>query len=122
MKSVTSHFSARTMDEFPSLLKYIFPDSQIAKQVQLHRTKLGYVVNNGLAPYYKEKIISAIKDASHFVACFDESFNAVSNRKQLDVHIISFNKTTKIVEKNILGLLFLGMVTLKHASKVHLRF
>ena len=55
MKSVTSHFSARTMDEFPSLLQYIFPDSQIAKQVQLHRTKLGYVVNHGLAPYYKEK-------------------------------------------------------------------
>ena len=84
IKSVTSHISARTMDEFPSLLQYIFPDSQIAKQVQLHRTKLGYVVNHGLAPYYKETIISAIKDASHFVACFDESFVAVSNRKQLE--------------------------------------
>ena len=47
MKSVTSHIFARTMDEFPSLLQYIFPDSQIAKQVQLHRTKLGYV-NHGL--------------------------------------------------------------------------
>ena len=88
MKSVTSHISARTMDEFPSLLQYIFPNSQRAKQVQFHRTKLGYVVNHGLAPYYKEKIISAIKDTSHFVACFDQSFSAVSNRKQLDVHII----------------------------------
>ena len=96
------------MDEFPSPLQYIFPDSQIAKQVQLHCTKLGYVVNHGLAPYYKEKIISAIKDASHFVACFDESFSAVSNRKQLDVHIISFNKTTKIVERNFIGSSFLG--------------
>ena len=84
IKSVTSHISARTMDEFPSLLQYIFPDSQIAKQVQLHRTKLGYVVNHGLAPYYKETIISAVKDASNFVACFDESFIAVSNRKQLE--------------------------------------
>ena len=44
----------------------------------------------------------------HFVACFDESFNAVSNRKQLDVHIISFNKTTKIVERNYIGSSFLG--------------
>ena len=106
VKSFTSHISARTMDEFPLLLQYIFPDSEIAKQVQLHRTKLGYVVNHGLAPYYKEKI-SAIKDASHFVACFDESFNAVSNTKQLDVHIISFNKTIKIVERNYIGS-FLG--------------
>ena len=56
------------MEEFPQLMQFIFPDSQIAKQVQLQQTKLGYVFN-------KEKLVAPIKDTSHFVACFDESFS-----------------------------------------------
>ena len=46
MKSVTSHISARSMEEFPELMKIMFPDSQIATQVHLHRTKLGYMINH----------------------------------------------------------------------------
>ena len=42
------------MKEFPQLMQYIFLDSQIAKQVQLQQTKLGYVVNHGLVPYYEK--------------------------------------------------------------------
>ena len=51
MKSVASHISARRIDEFPALMHVMFPDSTIAKQVQLHRTK----VCCGLAPYCKRK-------------------------------------------------------------------
>ena len=61
-------------------------------------TKLAYVVNHGLAPHYKEKLVASIKDASNFVSRFDESFNSISNKKQLDVHIVLFNNKMKLVE------------------------
>ena len=96
------------MEEFPQLMQYIFHDSQIVNQVQLQRTKLGYVVSSGLAPYYKEKLVASIKDASHFVTCFDKSFKSVSNKKQLDVHILSFNNKTKLDERNYIGSFFIG--------------
>ena len=40
MKSVTSHLSARSMEDLPEIIQYICPDSQIIKQVHLHHTKL----------------------------------------------------------------------------------
>ena len=45
MISVTYHLSARSMEELPEIIQYICPDSQIIKQVHLHCTKLGYIVN-----------------------------------------------------------------------------
>ena len=108
MKSVTSHISARAMEEFPQLTQYIFPDSQIARQMQLQRTKLRYVVKHGLAPYYKEKLEASIKNESHFVASFDKYFKSVSNKKILDVDIISFNNKTKLVERNYIGSSLIG--------------
>ena len=108
MKSVTSHISARSMVEFPELMKIMFPDSQIATQVHLHCTKLGYMMNHGLGPYYKEKVMSSLKEADRFVTCFDESFNAISNEQQLDVHIISFDETTKRVRRDYIWSAFFG--------------
>ena len=50
VKSVTSDVSARAMEEFPQLVQYIFPDSEIAKQLHLQQAKLVYVASHGLAP------------------------------------------------------------------------
>ena len=36
-----------------------------------------------MTPNYKEKLVASIKDPSHFAACFDDSFNSVSYKKQL---------------------------------------
>ena len=93
MKSVTSDISARVVEEFP---QYIFSDSRIAKQVQRQRTNLGYVLNHGSPPCSKEKLATSIKYALHFATCFDESSTSVSNKKQLDVHIISFSNKIKL--------------------------
>ena len=76
--------------------------------MQLQQTKLVNFAKHGLTPYYKEKLVALIKNASHFVACFDESLNSVSNKKQLDVHIISLNNKTKLVERNYTRSSFIG--------------
>ena len=108
MKSVASHISARSMDEFPALMRLMFPDSTIAKQVQLHLTKVSYVVNHGLAPYYKRKLTNSLKDVKQFVSCSDESFNRISNRKQLHLHIIHFDEKSGTVQRNFIGAAFFG--------------
>ena len=42
------------MGKYIKLTKVLFPDSKIPEQLELGRTKLGYVIQFGLAPYYKE--------------------------------------------------------------------
>ena len=108
MKSVTSHLSARSMDDLPEIIQYICPNSQIIKQVYLHRTKLEYIVNQGLAPYFKEKPISSVKEAAYFVFSFDESFNSESNKKLLDAHVNFFNDKSNHVERKYIGSCFIG--------------
>ena len=73
MKCVVSHYSHRSMDEFPDLLKTIFFDSDIAKEVQLGRTKVGYVINYVLKKYYYDKMMGKVKSDNHFTICFDEA-------------------------------------------------
>ena len=108
MKCVTSHYSQRSMDEFPELLRTIFPDSEIAKGVQLGRTKIGYTINYGLKMYYQEKCMNAIKNVNRFTVCFDEAHNDISNRKQLDAHVLYFDEFERKVQRSYVGSTFMG--------------
>ena len=108
MTSVTSHLSGWSMEDLPDIIQYICPDSQIIKQVHLHRTKLVYIVNHGLAPYYKEKAISSVKEAAYFVSSSDEPFNSQSNKKQLDAHVNFFDDKSNRVEWKYIGSFFIG--------------
>ena len=106
----------------------MFPDSEIALKILLGRSKLGYVVNYGLAPYFRGKLFKSLKPECAFVSpkftsCFDESFNRISNRKQLDVHLIYFDDTESRVKRCCIGSQFMGTVTTAETSyslkKVH---
>ena len=108
MKCVVSHYSHKSMDEFPDLLKTFFFDSDIAKEVQLGRTKVGYVINYGLKKYYYDKMMEKVKSANHFTICFDEALNNISNRKQLDAHVLFFNEDNNKVERYYIGSSFMG--------------
>ena len=74
--------------------------------MHLHRTKLGYLVNHGLAPCYKEIAISSVKQAAHFISSFDESFNSESNKKQLDAHVNFLMIKVIMLNGNILDLFY----------------
>ena len=75
--------------------------------MHLHCTKLGYIVNHCLAPYYKEKAISSVKETAYFVSSFDKSFNSESNKKQLDAHGNFFNEKSNRVEQKFIGSSFI---------------
>ena len=77
MKLVTSHFSLRSCLDIKDLFSSMFPHSQIASQFSMSETKCGYLINYGLAPYYKEKLLKEIKKSPFFTVLFEESLNNI---------------------------------------------
>ena len=110
MESVFSHIPQRSLDDFPKLARLMFPDSNIAARIQMGRTKIGYNISHGLAPYYEDKlykILTPTREAAvspKFIACY----NSVTHNKQFDVHIIYFDDETKRVSRKYLSSLFVG--------------
>ena len=51
--SILTHTTQRAIEKYVKLTKFLFPDSEIPEQLELGRTKLGYLLQFGLAPYYK---------------------------------------------------------------------
>ena len=65
----------------------MFPDSVITNSFSCRKTKYGFIVKFGIAPYFVELLNSQLKDLEYFVVLFDESFNCVAKKKK--------NKKTK---------------------------
>ena len=101
MKSVISHKSHNSLDDFAQPYKVMFTD------ICLGRTKIGYMINSGLCPYYEDKFIKTLVQENttcqKFVLCFDESLNNASTKKQLDVQIISSDENAKQIKRNYSG-------------------
>ena len=65
----------------------MFPDSNIAKNFACGKTRCSYIVTFGLAPYFKGLLNDTLSSLDCFVAMFDESYNKISKRGQLDLHV-----------------------------------
>ena len=117
LQKVQNHQSSNSAGGMGELFRKMFPDSDIASGFgELSRTKIGYIVTYGLAPYFRSEIMQDLKPSGprlppHFTSCFDESHNKVTMTKQMDVHVIYFNEETKLVERCYIGSQFMG-----HAS------
>ena len=62
LKILTSHFSFRSCLDINELFLSVFSDSHIAKSFKLSKTKCAYLINFGIAPYFKvlrKEIINA---------------------------------------------------------------
>lgn len=64
----------------------MFPDSELAATFSCGKDKTSYLVKFGIAPFFKQHLISDVSKDS-FVVLFDESLNRSTNNKQLDLHI-----------------------------------
>ena len=65
----------------------MFLVSKIAENFKLCKTKCGYYLTYGIAPYLKSNITKSILKASYFRIMFDESLNSVSQNEQMDIQI-----------------------------------
>ena len=95
----------------------LFPDSKIPEQLELGKTKLGYFLQLGLAPYYEEQLffslLSVTGFAPKFVSCFDEAFNHISKQKQRNAHVFYFHEEKQQVVRSYIVSHFLGHANAK---------
>ncbi|XP_051165127.1 uncharacterized protein LOC127283960 [Leptopilina boulardi] len=108
LQSVITHKSMRTAAKDVSLFKMIFSDSEIAQKLQLQRTKIGYTIVFGIAPYFKEELIKVLLNCPRFVIGFDESLNKVCQQQQMDINVRYWDDQTNQVCTRYLTSAFLG--------------
>ncbi len=84
----------------------MFPDSSIATKFSCGETKCSYLLKYGLAPYFKQLLLDAVKHSSSYVVMFDDSLNKSTQQKQLDVHVRYWQAGQ--VRSQYLGSEFLG--------------
>ena len=55
----------------------MFSDSIITQNFQLSKTKCGYYINHGIAPYMKSLLMDGVTNSPYYALCFDESLNKI---------------------------------------------
>ena len=75
LKSFLSGYSNNSCADTSKTFTCMFPDSKIAKSFELGATKLKYVINFGIAPYFRDILYNHLQKSDCFVISFDEHLN-----------------------------------------------
>ena len=97
IRTCLTHSSLHSCDGISKLFSRMFSDSNIAKSFSLARTKCGYFINFGVAPYLKD-LLSIVDTSTFFVVSYDESMNRIFQEEQMDIGLRYFNDDTGLVE------------------------
>lgn len=116
-KSMT-HGSARGQRSSSNLFSIMFPDNLIAKQFQMQKDKLLYVITFGLGPYFQKILINDIIEYELFAISFDESLNKVSQKAQMDLIVRYWNDDSNMVNTRYLTSSFLEWDTANHLKNL----
>jgi hypothetical protein len=108
-KMIQSNMPFVAADGMHETFVAMFPDSEIAKQYEMQRSKASYVIRFGLGPHLQEELDADIGD-TYFSISFDES-TTKAVQKQLDV-IVRY----KSPSAGLILARFLDTVNLGHAS------
>lgn len=111
MHVVTKKMSYNSCSDISEIFQIMFPDSTIAKQFKLGYSKVAYLVSYGLAPYFLSKLMDRIKTCEDYVICFDEAFNKVIHKGQMDLVIRFWDEGLQQVSTRYLSSVFLGRST-----------
>ena len=85
------------------LFSSMFPDSG--------KTKTSYLICHGLAPYFKERLLNVLNETRFIVTSFDESFNKVVSKGQMDVLGRFWNTAKNRVNTRYVNSVFMGKAT-----------
>ena len=110
MKMISQHFSLNSCRDINDIFKNMFTDSRIAASFQLGPDKASYIISYGLAPYFKNTLMTQLKYPTpvKFSACFDEAFNSIIHKGQFDSHVLFFDDEKKVVSRRYVGSSFMG--------------
>ena len=105
LKVVPNHFSLQSCLDLNELFQpfqlfqmtcfKMFLDSKMAKSFHLSKTQCGYIINCGLASYFKELLTKAARGSPLSVLSFDESLNNTLQEKQMDLQVWHWDNNGK---------------------------
>ena len=93
-----SHFSLRSCLDLNEMFRTMFSDSTIASRFALSKTKCGYLINFGLAPYYRDLLLSEVRASPIFVLLYDESMNVILKNEQMDCGVRYWDAGSGVVQ------------------------
>ena len=109
LKCVMGGCSGRFNDNIDETFLAMFPDvKSVLNNFSLARTKSSYVINHGLAPYFKKQLETALQKSEVYVYSFDESLNLVTQTSEMDLYIRYREKTENVVNFRYYGSSFHG--------------
>ena len=94
---VQSKYLFRSSDNKSPQFAYMFPDSKITKDFSFGRTKCGYLVTHSLAPNFKKLLVEDLNELNNFVSLFDEFYNEIKKKGQMDLHIRFWNEESNTI-------------------------
>ena len=108
---VKQGYSDNSLDDFSDIMSAMFTDSTIAKEITLGRSKVKYIVNHGLYPYFKDLLKEDVSKAPYLVVMFDESLNKSVQRSEMDIMIRFWSDEENKVRVRYWDSSFLGHTT-----------
>ena len=109
LKCVMGSCSGCFSDDIDERFLAMFPDlKSVLNNFSLARTKPSYVINHGLAPYFKNQHKTALQKSKVYVYSFDESLNSVTQTSEMNLYIRYWDKTEIAVKVRYYGSSFLG--------------
>ena len=87
LKSAINGFSVHSNDHFNDTFVSMFPDSDIAQQFSVVCMKSMYVINHGLALFFKSQLTDNLKKSHIHSFSFDESLNDVTQTSGMDLYV-----------------------------------
>ena len=76
------------------------------KSLLWDKNKFAYYTNFGIAPYFKDSLLSNVKAAPFYVTSNDKSLNRILQEEPMDIHLQYFNEETEMVESRYLDSAF----------------
>ena len=86
----------------------MFPDCKIAASMEFGRKKLKYIINHGLAPYFKNILTEDLGSAEFLSVCFDETLNKITHNCKMDLVLQYWDNIENKVQVRYWNSMFTG--------------
>ena len=92
--------------DFHTFCSVYFLIVPLLKSLLWNKYKCAYYTNFGIAPYFKDSLLSNVQAALFYVTSHDKSLNRIFQEEPMDIHLRYFNEETQMVESRYLDSVF----------------
>ena len=116
---VLKQYSLNPYSDKKDLFQAMFKHSKVAEKFTCGSIKCSYVINFGIAPYFRSLLQDALNNAPFYVCSFDECHNNMIKKGQMDMLIRYWDTSTNLLSNRYYNSELFGKVP---ANNVHTKF